>query len=87
MNFSIIQPDQIDFLTDDDKYLKDLDLDKWYPLQTDVGLLVFTKTAGDFDFELHYECRGYHMVKEWIHGFSLHYIPMLMTLLYVGDNF
>ena len=82
MNFPILQSDQIDFLpflTDDDKYKKDLDLDKWYPLQTDVGLLVFTKTAGDFDFELHYECRGYHMVKEWIHGFSLHYIPMLMT--------
>ena len=62
------------FLTDDDKYKKDLDLDKWYPLQTDVGLLVFTKTAGDFDFELHYDCRGYHMVKEWIHGLRLHYM-------------
>ena len=62
MSFLIIQSVQIvflPFLTDDDKYKKDLD----------VGLLVFTKTAGDFDFELHYECRGYHMVKESIHGF------------------
>ena len=53
------------------KILKDLDLDKWYPLQTDVGLLFFTKTSGDFDFELHYECRGYNLVKDRIHRYEL----------------
>ena len=44
-------------------------MNTWHYLHTDVALLAFTKTNGEFDFELHYECRGMHLLKERIERF------------------